>query len=122
MWNRFHTCGTAIPQRVGALSAIIRAMYPNREQAPGSSACNASRAALASGLEPVPSGAAIPGGPLQPVPQRGGSMSTNVHRRFTAPLAVLAAAGLTLSACTTGGSGGDGPGDFGEADGVVTIY
>ena len=49
-------------------------------------------------------------------------MSTTVHRRFTAPLAVIAAAGLTLSACTSGGSGGDGPGDFGEADGVVTIY
>jgi alpha-glucoside transport system substrate-binding protein len=51
-------------------------------------------------------------------------MSFTVHRRFTASLAVLAVAGLGLTACSgdDGGGGGSGPGDFGEADGVVTIY
>jgi alpha-glucoside transport system substrate-binding protein len=48
-------------------------------------------------------------------------MSSTVHRRFTAPLAVLAVAGLALAGCSaTGGSGG--AGDAGEADGVVTVY
>jgi alpha-glucoside transport system substrate-binding protein len=51
-------------------------------------------------------------------------MSFIVHRRFTASLAVLAVAGLGLTACSgdDGGGGDTGPGDFGEADGVVTIY
>jgi alpha-glucoside transport system substrate-binding protein len=52
-------------------------------------------------------------------------MSSTLHRRFTAPLAVLAIAGLALTACSSGGgNGGDaaGPGDAGKADGVVTVY
>lgn len=48
-------------------------------------------------------------------------MSFTVHRRFTAPFAVLAVAGLALAGCTTEDGGGSGPGDAGEADGVVTI-
>ena len=49
-------------------------------------------------------------------------MSFTVHRRFTAPLAILAVAGLALAGCSAdGGSGGSGPGDAGEADGVVTV-
>ena len=49
-------------------------------------------------------------------------MSFTVHRRFTAPLAVIAVAGLALAGCSSdSGSGGSGPGDAGEADGVVTI-
>src|SRR4051812_17002919 len=57
-------------------------------------------------------------------PQRGGSMSFTVHRRITAPLAVLAVAGLALAGCSTsdGGSSSGGPGDAGDADGVVTVY
>jgi len=50
-------------------------------------------------------------------------MSSTVHRRFTMPIAALAAAGLVLAGCSAGGGGtGDGPGDAGEADGVVTVY
>ncbi|MGX5680965.1 ABC transporter substrate-binding protein [Schumannella luteola] len=45
-------------------------------------------------------------------------MSFTVHRRFTAPIAVLAVAGLALSACSTGGTDSG----SGEADGVVTVY
>lgn len=50
-------------------------------------------------------------------------MSFTVQRKFTAPLAVLAVAGLALAGCSsdTGGSS-SGPGDAGDADGVVTIY
>jgi len=49
-------------------------------------------------------------------------MSFTVHRRLTAPLAVLAVAGLALAGCSAdGGSSGSGPGDAGEADGIVTI-
>jgi len=49
-------------------------------------------------------------------------MSFTVHRRFTAPLAILAVAGLALAGCSAdSGSGGSGPGDAGEADGVVTV-
>ena len=49
-------------------------------------------------------------------------MSFTVHRRFTAPLAVIAVAGLALAGCSSDtGSGGTGPGDAGEADGIVTI-
>lgn len=47
-------------------------------------------------------------------------MGSTVHRRITAPLAVLAISGLALSACTT--TGGDSGGTVGTADGVVTIY
>lgn len=47
-------------------------------------------------------------------------MSFTVHRRFTAPLAVLAAAGIALAGCSSTGSTGSG--DAGEADGVVTVY
>ena len=51
-------------------------------------------------------------------------MSKFLHRRYTAPIAVIAAFGFALSGCaeTGGGSDGDGPGDYGTADGVVTIY
>jgi alpha-glucoside transport system substrate-binding protein len=53
-------------------------------------------------------------------------MSSHLHRRFTAPLAMLAIAGIALSGCAIeedgGGSSGGGPGDAGTADGVVTIY
>ncbi|WP_309616129.1 ABC transporter substrate-binding protein [Salinibacterium sp.] len=50
-------------------------------------------------------------------------MSFTVQRKFTAPLAVLAVAGLALAGCSsdTGGSS-SGPGDAGDADGIVTIY
>lgn len=46
-------------------------------------------------------------------------MSFTVHRRYTAPIAVLALSGLALAACSSGGGGGTGGG---ESDGVVTIY
>ncbi|NYF08871.1 alpha-glucoside transport system substrate-binding protein [Leifsonia sp. AK011] len=46
-------------------------------------------------------------------------MSFTLHRRLTAPIAVLAISGLALSACSTGDTGG---GTVGEADGVVTVY
>jgi len=54
-------------------------------------------------------------------------MSSILHRRVTVPLAIFAAAGLVLTGCSSaGGDGGGGsalgPGDAGEADGVVTIY
>ncbi len=52
-------------------------------------------------------------------------MSKFLHRRATAPIAIMAVAGLALAGCsggTGGGDGGSGPGDYGDADGVVTIY
>jgi len=54
-------------------------------------------------------------------------MSSILHKRVTVPLAILAAAGLVLTGCSSGGSDGGGgsalgPGDAGDADGVVTIY
>jgi alpha-glucoside transport system substrate-binding protein len=51
-------------------------------------------------------------------------MSSTLHRRITAPLAVLAVSSLALVGCAGGGTGasGTGPGDAGTADGVVTIY
>jgi alpha-glucoside transport system substrate-binding protein len=50
-------------------------------------------------------------------------MSFIVQRRFTAPFAVLAVAGLALAGCSSDAGGSSaGPGDAGEADGVVTIY
>jgi len=45
-----------------------------------------------------------------------------LHRRITAPIALFAAAGLALAGCSGGEAPAEGPGDFGEADGVVTIY
>lgn len=52
-------------------------------------------------------------------------MRSTLHRKATVPIAILAAAGLMLTGCS-GEGGGDGaatgPGDYGEADGVVTIY
>jgi alpha-glucoside transport system substrate-binding protein len=46
-----------------------------------------------------------------------------LHRRITAPIAFFAIAGLALTGCSGGGeTPADGPGDFGEADGIVTIY
>lgn len=51
-------------------------------------------------------------------------MSSTLHRRFTAPLAILAVSSLALAGCAggDGGSADHGPGDAGKADGVVTIY
>ncbi|MDJ0334312.1 ABC transporter substrate-binding protein [Salinibacterium sp. G-O1] len=49
-------------------------------------------------------------------------MSFIVQRRFTAPFAVLAVAGLALAGCSSDTGSNAGPGDAGEADGVVTIY
>lgn len=45
-------------------------------------------------------------------------------RRIVIPLAAAAAFGMVLSGCAAdgGGGGSTGPGDAGEADGVVTIY
>ncbi len=49
-------------------------------------------------------------------------MSFIVQRRFTAPFAVLAVAGLALAGCSSDTGAGAGPGDAGDADGVVTVY
>ncbi len=49
-------------------------------------------------------------------------MSSTLHKRFTAPLAILAATSLALVGCSAGESGGGGPGEAGQADGVVTLY
>ena len=49
-------------------------------------------------------------------------MSNILHRRFTAPIAVMAIAGLALAGCSSEGPAAEGPGDFGTADGVVTVY
>ena len=47
-------------------------------------------------------------------------------RRYTAPAAIFAIAGLALTGCSSGGGGdaasGGGPGDAGTADKVVSIY
>lgn len=43
------------------------------------------------------------------------------QRRLVAPVAVVAIAGLALAGCSAD-SGATGPGDAGEADGVVTVY
>jgi alpha-glucoside transport system substrate-binding protein len=47
-------------------------------------------------------------------------------RRVTAAIAIAAALGLTLAACSggneAGSTGAGGPGDAGKADGVVTVY
>ncbi len=52
-------------------------------------------------------------------------MSNILHRRFTAPIAIAAIAGIALAGCATGDGTtpvAGGPGDYGTADGVVTIY
>jgi alpha-glucoside transport system substrate-binding protein len=50
-------------------------------------------------------------------------MRSRVNRRLIAGIAAIGAGALVLSGCSgTEGGGGDGPGDVGEADGVVTIY
>ena len=49
-------------------------------------------------------------------------MSNILHRRITAPIAVMAIAGLALAGCSSDGPAAEGPGDFGTADGVVTVY
>ena len=49
-------------------------------------------------------------------------MSNILHRRITAPIAVMAIAGLALAGCSSEGPAAEGPGDFGTADGVVTVY
>lgn len=60
---------------------------------------------------------------------RSSQHRTMFSRRFLAPAAIFTIAGLALAGCVSeseadGGSGGavDGPGDYGSADGVVTIY
>ena len=52
-------------------------------------------------------------------------MSNILHKRLTATIAVAAISGLALAGCSNGGGGtpeASGPGDYGTADGVVTIY
>ncbi|MHA6669177.1 ABC transporter substrate-binding protein [Homoserinimonas sp. A447] len=51
-------------------------------------------------------------------------MRSTLHRKATVPIAFLAAAGLVLTGCSAdgGGDGASGPGDYGDADGVVTLY
>jgi alpha-glucoside transport system substrate-binding protein len=51
-------------------------------------------------------------------------MSSTLHRRLWAPVAMFAVAGLALAGCSSDGGGGatTGPGDAGKADGVVTVY
>ena len=105
--------------RGSALGLALRS-WPNREIGAMPSACNAPSPALASGLEPVPYDVVLgPGPPCNQTSTRRNM--TSIHRRFTAPLAVLAAAGLALAGCS-GGGGGGGAGDAGDADGVVTVY
>lgn len=49
-------------------------------------------------------------------------MRSQVNRRLIAGIAAIGAGALVLTGCAADGGGGDGPGDVGEADGVVTIY
>ena len=51
-------------------------------------------------------------------------MTRNLHRRFTAPITLFAIAGLVMAGCSsdTGDGASSGPGDYGDADGVVTVY
>lgn len=50
-------------------------------------------------------------------------MSSTLHKRLMAPLAILAASSMALVGCSADSSGGgSGPGDAGDADGVVTLY
>jgi alpha-glucoside transport system substrate-binding protein len=49
-------------------------------------------------------------------------MRSRVNRRLIAGIAAIGAGALVLTGCATEGGGGDGPGEVGDADGVVTIY
>lgn len=49
-------------------------------------------------------------------------MRSRVNRRLVAGVAAIGAGALALAGCAADGGGGDGPGEVGEADGVVTIY
>src|SRR5690554_2380915 len=52
-------------------------------------------------------------------------MRSILHRKATVPIAILAAAGIVLTGCSGDGADGgaaSGPGDYGDADGVVTLY
>lgn len=52
-------------------------------------------------------------------------MGSTLHRRVLLPIATASLAALTLASCSGdagGGGGATGPGDVGEADGVVTVY
>jgi alpha-glucoside transport system substrate-binding protein len=54
-------------------------------------------------------------------------MKRNLHRRFTAPIAIVAIAGLALAGCSStdgdgGGDSGSSVPDYGTADGIVTVY
>jgi len=52
-------------------------------------------------------------------------MRSTLHKRVTVPLAMLVVAGFALAGCSADGDGGgasSGPGDYGKADGVVTVY
>ncbi len=57
---------------------------------------------------------------------RSSAQRSNFHHRLTAPIAIAAMTTLALAGCVadTGGGGGSagGPADYGDADGVVTIY
>jgi alpha-glucoside transport system substrate-binding protein len=47
---------------------------------------------------------------------------SNLHRRITAPVAMFAIAGLALAGCAGETAATSGPGDYGTADGIVTVY
>lgn len=49
-------------------------------------------------------------------------MSSTQHRRWIAPIALMAVTGILLAGCSADGGDSSGPGDYGKADGVVTIY
>lgn len=50
-------------------------------------------------------------------------MSSTLHKRLMASLAIVAASSMALVGCSSASDGGgSGPGDAGEADGVVTLY
>lgn len=50
-------------------------------------------------------------------------MSKFLHRRALGPIAVVVVAGFVLAGCSdAGGGSSSGPGDYGDADGVVTVY
>ena len=49
-------------------------------------------------------------------------MRSRLNRRLLATAVIVGATSVVLAGCSGGGGGGGtGPGDFGEADGVVTI-
>ena len=49
-------------------------------------------------------------------------MISHHYRRAILPIATLGIASLVLSGCASGSGDSTGPGDAGDADGVVTIY